>query len=165
MVARKRSLARQGAAEGDAYAVPLPAGGYATAVVARVSPTSGVALGYFFGPRTPGVPEVNSLEGLRPEMAVLVKKFGDLGILEGSWPRIGRVPAWDRRRWPLPAFTRRSPLDQRIWRVEYADDDPNSTPRESVVTEEEARGLPDDALSGGGAIARILDVRVGGVKT
>lgn len=139
--------------------MPLPAGGYATAVVARVAP-SGVALGYFFGPRTPTVPDAGSLEGLRAQLAVLIGKFGDLGILEGTWQRIGRMPGWERRKWPMPAFKRKSPLDQRLWRVEYADDDPNSTPRESLITEQQARSLPDDGLYGDVAIARVLDLRL-----
>ncbi len=150
----------RGAAEGGAYAIPLPSGGYATVVVARVAPAGGIALGYFFGPRAPNVPEVGSLDGLRADVATRVAKFGDMGIVEGKWPRIGRVPGWDRRKWPTPKFKRRSPIDGRVWRVEYHDDDPNSTPREVPIDEVSAAALPDDALHGDVAIERVLDLEI-----
>ncbi|MGH2377209.1 MAG: immunity 26/phosphotriesterase HocA family protein [Candidatus Limnocylindria bacterium] len=150
----------RGAVEGDAYAVPLPGGGYATVVVARVAPKSGVTLGYFFGPRAPTVPDVGSLEGLRPHMATLTSKFGDLGIVQGTWPRIGRVPDWDRRQWPMPLFKRREPIGGRLWRVEYDADNPNSTPRESPIGEAEAAALPEDGLHGDVAVVRVLDLRM-----
>ncbi len=150
----------RGAVEGEAYGVPLPSGGYATVVVARVAPKSGVTLGYFFGPRAPSVADIGSLEGLSPHMATWIRKFGDLGIVEGTWPRIGRMPGWNRRKWPMPAFKRGSPLDQRLWRVEYDDDNPNSTPRETPIGEAEAAGLPDDGLSGDVAVVRVLDLRI-----
>lgn len=145
----------RGAVEGDAYGVPLPSGGFATVVVARVAPKGGVTLGYFFGPRAPGVPDIESLTGLRAEMASRISKFGDLGIVEGKWPRIGRMPGWDRRKWPMPAFKLRGVLDGRSWRVEYDADNPNSIPRESPIGEAEAAGLPDDGLFGDVAVARV----------
>lgn len=154
------SRQQRGAVEGDAYGVPLPSGGYATVVVARVAPKGGVTLGYFFGPRAPSVPDIGSLDGLRPDVATLVHQFGDLGIVDGSWPRIGRIPRWDRRTWPMPAFKRREPLSGRLWRVEYGDDDPNSNPRESPIGETEAALLPDDGLYGSVAAARVLDLRI-----
>jgi hypothetical protein len=149
----------RGAVEGDAYGVPLPSGGFATVVVARVAPKGGVTLGYFFGPRSPTVPDVGSLEGLRREGATLILQFGDLGIVEGTWRRIGRIPDWDRRKWPMPPFKRRGELDGRSWRVQY-DDNPNSIPRESPIGDAEAAGLPQDGLYGADAAARVLDLRI-----
>lgn len=153
----------RGAVEGDAYGVPLPSGGFATVVVARVAPKGGVTLGYFFGPRAPSVPDIGSLEGLQRNGATLILQFGDLGIVEGTWPRIGRMPGWDRRKWPMPPFKRRGVLDDRLWRVEYDDNNPNSTPRESPIGEAEAAALPDDGLYGAVAVARVLDLRIGDV--
>lgn len=150
----------RGAVEGDAYGVPLPSGGFATVVFARVAPKGGVTLGYFFGPRAPTVPDLGSLKGLQAKGAALIHQFGDLGIVEGTWPRIGRMPGWDRRKWPMPPFKRRGVLDGRLWRVQYDDNNPNSIPRESPIGEAEAAGLPEDGLYGDLAAARVLDLRL-----
>ena len=94
--------------EGDWFAVPLIDGGFAVGLIARANP-SGVLLGYFFGPQRSEVPAVEGIAGLRPGDAVLVRKFGHLGIVQGKWPLLGRLDGWDRRECqPRCSFATRS---------------------------------------------------------
>jgi hypothetical protein len=142
--------------EGDCFAVPLPDGGYALALVARAAPTGGVLFGYFFGPRFPTIPREIQLKGLAAEQAILKARFGDLGIFRGDWPKLGTIPAWRRDLWPMPSFHRRVPLGGEIYRVTYRDENPNSRPLERLMSEGEAGGLPEDSLFGSQAIERVL---------
>jgi hypothetical protein len=141
--------------EGTWFAVPLRAGGYAVGLVARKSP-EGVLLGYFFGPRRDLVPSLSDLETLRPEETVLIRLFGDLGLLEGEWPIIGQSPTWDRRSWPLPQFGRIEEFTGRALRVEYDEENLARTVRETPATREEVEGLPLDGMSGYGALEKRL---------
>lgn len=133
--------------EGDVFAVPLDEGGYAVGVAARTN-REGVVLGYFFGRRFAEPPKVDDLTELRSEDAVLLKAFGDLGLVQGSWPVLGQMPGWRREAWPAPAFGRTEPLTGRLLRVEYRDDDPNSPPREVEVSRPEFETLPEEGLAG-----------------
>ena len=76
------------------------------------------------------------------------RRLMDLGLIRGNWPVIGQLPAWERHRWPMPAFGRREELTGRCWRVEYDDDDLNSRPRETLVAREECDRLPEDGAAG-----------------
>ena len=154
MPRKKSSSVKYG--EGDCLAVPLPGGGFAVGLVARVAPGGAVAFGYFFGPRLHGSPEGLDINRLRPEDAVLLCRFGDLGIIEGSWRSLGRLLEWRRREWPMPAFHRLVPLDNRILRVVYRDENPNSMPKEERISEQEAANLPRDGLLGSEAVERVL---------
>jgi hypothetical protein len=142
--------------EGDCFAVPLPDGGYALALVARAAPKGRVLFGYFFGPRFPTIPDETQLKGLAAKQAILKARFGDLGIFRGDWPKLGAIPAWRPDLWPMPSFHRRVPLGGDIYRVTYRDENPNSRPLEKLISEGEARGLPEDSLFGSQAIERVL---------
>lgn len=135
--------------EGDVFAVPLRDGGYGVGVVAR-SKGKGPVLGYFFGPRYDDVPDLDEVARLEAVDNVLVQKFGDLGLIRGKWPVIGSLPEWRREGWPMPAFGRHEELTGRYLRVEYADEDPNSRPREVEISREEFEHLPEDGLAGFG---------------
>lgn len=91
--------------EGDWVAVPLRDGGYAVGLIARANP-KGALLGYFFGPRRSRIPRLHDVSGLRPGDAVLVRTFGHLGIVHGTWPLLGRLDGWERQDWPTPVFVR-----------------------------------------------------------
>ena len=80
--------------EGDWFAVPLRTDGFAVGVVARAG-TGGVLLGYFFGPRRQAQAGIDDVRHLRPEQAVLVGRFGHLGLTGGTWPLLGRAPCQD----------------------------------------------------------------------
>lgn len=145
--------------EGDWFAVPLRDNGFAVGLVARANP-GGVLLGYFFGPLRSEVPGLEDVAGLQPADAVLVGKFGHVGIVQGKWPLLGRLDGWDRRQWPTPVFVRYEELTGRSFRVYYDDDDPNKVLREEQVAPGEAEQAPKDGLMGAGfaetALSRLL---------
>lgn len=140
--------------EGDIFAVPLADGGYALGVVARMD-GKGSVLGYFFDERYDDLPEL-AKDSLSAVDNVLIQKFGDLGLIRGSWSVIGRIAPWRRHEWPMPAFGRHEELTGRFLRVEYDDDDPNSRPSETEVSPEELEHLPEDGLAGFGFIEKRL---------
>jgi hypothetical protein len=133
--------------------------GYAVGVIARVNPKAAL-LGYFFGPLRSQVPALDEVTDLKPGDAVLVAKFGHLGVVQGKWPLLGRVDGWDRREWPTPVFVRYEELTERSFRVFYDDDDPNRVLREEQVAPGEAEQAPKDGLMGAGfvedALSRLL---------
>lgn len=141
--------------EGTWFAVPLPGGAYVVGVVARMG-RRGVTLGYFFGPKRNAVPALDEVEELRPEQAILVKIFGDLGLIDASWPIIGWSAIWDRRRWPMPSFGRFDPATGHAFRVEYSEETLLDPVRETEIPFEQEERLPRWALSGAGAIELVL---------
>lgn len=132
-------------AEGDLFAVPLPVGGYGVGLAARVR--AAIVLGYFFARRRDHVPAPAEAA----DDVVWIHMFGDLGIHEGRWPVLGRLPDWNREDWPVPAFGHRQALTGRLLRRDYGEDI-DSLPRETRVTEEEFAGLPEDGLGGAGFV-------------
>jgi hypothetical protein len=141
--------------EGDWFAVPLPNGGFGVGVLARAN-RGGVLLGYFFGPRREAVPPPSDLSDLQPSRAVLIRKFGHLGLRSGKWPIVGRTTDWDREAWPVPTFVRHEELTGRTYEVIYDEDDPNRVVREEPSTPEATRALPRDGLAGPGFLERQL---------
>lgn len=134
--------------EGSVFLVPLEGGGYARGVVARAD-RRGAVLGYFFGPRLQSTDAV-PLDDLRPAGAVLVLRFGDLGLLKGEWPVFGTIASWDRSAWPMPDFVRRESLRDIAWRVRYSEKD---LCRVEIEERTELNStLPPDGLSGSGAV-------------
>jgi hypothetical protein len=141
--------------EGDWFAVPLRDRGYATGLIARANP-KGALLGYFFGPRRAQIPRLHDVSGLRPGDAMLVRKFGHLGIVHGTWPLLGRLDGWERQGWPTPVFVRYEELTGRSFHVYYDDDNPNKVLREKQVAPGEAEQAPKDGLMGAGFTEAIL---------
>lgn len=138
-------------AEGDVFAVPLRDGqGWARCVVARVAPRGAIVFGFFFGPKFEAAADA-SVNVPCQDDAVLVRRFGGLGIVNGEWKRIGSVESWQRERWGMPAFVKHDPLRPgRAYSVVYADDDP-SLFRSETPTDEDAAG-PSDGMAGYGFI-------------
>jgi hypothetical protein len=145
--------------EGDWFAVPLREGGFAIGVVARANP-KGVLLGYFFGPRRPETPELEDVANLKPEDAVLVRKFGYLGLIRGEWPILGQLDGWDRTEWPMPVSFRYEELTGRHFHVFYDADDPNKLLRETEIEPTAAEQEPKDGLLGAGAAEIVLTKRL-----
>lgn len=88
---------------------------------------------------------------------MLIQRFGDLGLIRGTWPVAGSLPEWRREDWPIPAFGGRDKLTSGYVRVEYVNDDPNSRPREVPISQEEFERLPDHALAGFGFTEKATD--------
>jgi hypothetical protein len=135
--------------EGSVFLVPLRKGGCARGVVARATHKGKVLLGYFFGPQLTSK-DLATLDDLKAPNAVLRLLFGDLGLINGEWPVIGRVLDWDRSRWPMPDFVRRDPLSKRAWLVRHSDTDPGITESEHPINFDS--DLPTESLSGYGAV-------------
>jgi hypothetical protein len=153
-------MARLPYEEGDWFAVPLPGGGHAVGLVARSSRRGKILLGYFFGPRRSGLPEVSELLALQPGDAVLVDRFGDLSLTRREWPILGSAPEWERSRWPMPLFGDVDELIDIGWRVEYPNEDPAARSLRTRVPRAEASTLPEDRLMGAAAVAITLDMRL-----
>jgi hypothetical protein len=144
-------------AEGDWFAVPLRGGGFGVGLAARAQPKQhGVVLGYFFGPVFAEPPSITELVGLTAATATLVQKFGDLRLIDGTWPVIGRVDRWERDHWPMPPFQRYEELTGRTMRVICDDDDANVVVSELQVSADEDEGLPSDGMLGAGAVEIVL---------
>lgn len=141
--------------EGDWFTVPLRTGGFGLGVVARASP-SGILLGYFFGPRNQAQPTRDSYAGLTPKDAVLVARFGDLGLKQGEWLVIGGDADWDREKWPVPVFRRSEQLSGRTYQVFYDDSDPGLLIREEQISADSPTTGPSDSLFGAGAVEKAL---------
>jgi hypothetical protein len=141
--------------EGDWFAVPLGDGGYATGLVARENP-EGVLLGYFSGPRRSQLPTLADIMTLEPNSAVLVGKFGHLGLKQGKWPILGRLDSWNRLHWPMPVFVRYEELTGRSFSVVYDDDDPTRLLREEQRRPGVAEHGPKDGLMGAGFVEKVL---------
>jgi len=136
--------------EGSVFAVPLQPSGFAVGVLARVS-GKGRAFGYFFGPRVPRFRDVK-IDELRPEIAAMVCKFGDYGLVNQKWPVIGQVPNWMKARWELPRFTREHDHADKSYLVEY-DDCLNAISERIVPRDSDClKGLPYDSQLGSGIV-------------
>lgn len=141
--------------EGDWFGVPLREGGFALGVVARMD-GRGAVVGYFFGPPVEELPDVHDLDRRRPRDALTIRQFGDLRLLKGQWPVIGKSRGWSRDLWPLPAFGRVDELGGRAWRVEYSDDDLNRPASETPIPLDEAEALPRNGILGAAAVEMVL---------
>lgn len=135
---------------GDWLAIPLRDGGFGTGLVVIVD-RSEIILGYFFGPRYATMPSLGMMSEKRPEDAVLVAICGALGIIQGKWKLLGKLPEWSPPAWPIPDFGRVDGISEHGYRVHYGKDlaEPDSERR---VSAEEAKGLPEDGLFGAGAV-------------
>jgi len=147
MVRKKKKLPYR---EGTWFAVPLRQGGYAIGVAARIDGTGGM-FGYFFGPKCEKVPILEEACKHCKEDAVLLTRFGDLGLIEGDWPIIGDCDEWDRGVWPMPPFVRIDEVAGKAWISHYSEDNLDFIQEKpcdpSLVSE-----YPYDRLSGSGAV-------------
>jgi hypothetical protein len=113
-----------------------------------------VLFGYFLAPA-----DGDQDDGLHPEHAVCISRFGDLGILRGRWPLLGQVE--DVGAYPVPQFVARPSLGGEFV-VAYRDDDVGVVLSRTPVRAG-TDGLPEDGLAGFGYVeqrlARLLSER------
>lgn len=145
MVRRKKLLYQ----EGTSFAVPLRSGGYARGVIARANGEGG-AFGYFFGPKI-GSPEEATTEDMKPERAILVGMFGDLGLVKGKWPILGKLDGWKRSDWSMPPLIRISDNSIEAW-LSYYDENTFAFLREEEVDPSLCDRYPYDRDMGYGAV-------------
>ena len=155
----RRGIASSTYAEGTWFAVPLPqTSRFAVGIAARLN-GKGKVVGYFFGPDREQVPSLAEVCELKAQQAILVMQFGDLGLIEGTWPILGTCGDWKREEWPLPVFSRIDKIENVAWTVTYSDDT-LALVREDRVDPARAAHHPDDGLAGADAVglqlARIL---------
>ena len=136
--------------EGSVFAMPLRNAGFARGVVARAPRRGKILLGYFFGPRLETSEEA-MFDDLHPNLAMARIRFGDLGLFEGRWLIIGKVPNWNRADWPIPDFVRRDPISKKAWLVRYVNDDPLRSVSELLSNYDDMQLLDSDGLFGSGA--------------
>jgi hypothetical protein len=86
--------------------VPLRDGRWGAGMIAR-GRKNGILLGYFYGPWN-SCPSLDDVTGLSPQDALLVRRFGSMGIRDGEWPIIGKQPRWKPEEWPQPEFFRQN---------------------------------------------------------
>ena len=91
--------------KGTWFLVPLRTEGYARGLVARMDGKGG-AFGYFFGPAIDDPSDVGVPLDVKPDDAVLVGRFGDLGLMNGTWPVLGESDSWKEANWKMPPFVR-----------------------------------------------------------
>jgi hypothetical protein len=141
--------------EGQWFAVPLRKGGYALGIIVRGSYKTKGGLGYFFGPSYSEVPNDEATWRKIPEEAILITRFGDLGIIDGRWPLIRSSRPFSRGEWPIPKFgSKVSLLPNKGLIREYDHNDRGEWKliREIPVDLKDIAGLPEDVSMGGGAV-------------
>jgi Immunity protein 26 len=136
---------------GDWFSVPLRSSGFGIGIIARQG-ENGILFGYFFGPKSDQLPTFGQTMGLKPNKAILLARFGDLGLKQGQWSLIGRSPTWDASDWPMPSFVRRDIISGKLSLVTYDESNLVSEIRLEQVTRERCKEMPADGLYGYGAI-------------
>jgi hypothetical protein len=142
--------------EGQWFAVPLRNGGFALGIIVRGNFKTKGVLGYFFGPKYEEIPTGEETISKNKDNALLIGRFGDLGIIEGEWSLIQNGKPFNREEWPVPLFHRVLPFPEgKAVIVEYRQDysGSESPMKETVVPlTDEVTELPDAGLYGSGAV-------------
>ncbi|WP_437491795.1 Imm26 family immunity protein [Sorangium sp. So ce1014] len=134
----------------------MPSGGYGTGFVARAN-GMGEVFGYFFGPRRSTIFSDDATRTLRPEDAVMMRLFGDLGLIRREWPIIGTDSELDISRWKMPGFVYRDDTTGKTWIRYYDERRLGLFVREEPCDPAMEKSLPMDGLSGQVALEVHLD--------
>ncbi|MER9880306.1 Imm26 family immunity protein [Mesorhizobium sp. M0118] len=140
--------------EGTLFAIPLRSGGYGLGLVAHMAPMGKIILAYLFGPMRLELPKADELNDLSPDNAVRCLRCGDLGLINGTWPIIGKMKSWAEDKWPMPTFVHKESLSNRILIRKYSESDPSKL--ESQTSVASAGDLEQDGLHGYQAVELIL---------
>jgi hypothetical protein len=148
--------------EGQWFAIPLRNGGYALGIIVRGSYKTKGGLGYFFGPKFQTIPDDKDTLDKQPEDAVLITQFGDMGLVNGSWPLIHSSRQFLKDEWPIPKFGIKLPnLPGKGFVREYVQNVIGELilKKETLVDQLSIINLPVDRISGGGAVEiRLTDL-------
>lgn len=141
--------------DGDLVAVPLrDNAGFAVGLISAHDGRGG-AIGHFFNRKFDRLPSMDEVGAPGAPDVLRVMRFGDLGLINGDWAVLGQHPNWRPRDWPMPDFGRREPSGN-AYRVIYSAADLRGPEREELIGDDECDSLPRDALSGSGAVERVL---------
>ena len=146
---------KTGCREGDLLSIPLRSHGFALGLVAATG-EGGIALGYFFPLINRKTPTPDAITGLKPEDAVLVAIFGDLGLIKGEWKIIGHLKGYCSDSWPIPPFVRWDIASQEPSRIIYAKSNLLTELRIEPCSRKEANEIHRDGLFGYGAVELTL---------
>lgn len=136
--------------EGSCIIIPLRTGGYARCIVARIDGKGGI-FGYFFGPKYHSYDDIEDFSNLRYQDAILAGRFGDNGLINGTWKIIDELKNWNSSEWPMPAFIRVDEIDNRAW-LSYYNENDFSFIREEEVSPTIKDKYPYDRDMGYGAV-------------
>lgn len=142
---------------GDVVAVPLRDDSSFGLVLIVGHDGVGAAIGYLFDSIHPDQPtDVTQLTGIGPENVLRASRFGDLGLMNGTWLVVGQHPSWQEQEWPLLEFGGRRWAGKYAFTAVYEPEDVSRKNREEPITEDEYELLPRDAFSGSGAVEIVL---------
>ncbi|MBT3785708.1 hypothetical protein HOF92_12085 [bacterium] len=134
---------------GDCFLIPLREGGFARGIIARMN-NKGSVFGYFFGPQLSQEKEF-CLDGIEPSKAILIGKFGDLGLLKKEWKIKLNLAGFDLSQWPMPQFFRKDLVSEKAWLSKY-DEESFKFLSETPTTKENEHYFPYDRDMGYGAV-------------
>lgn len=138
--------------EGDCFSVPLRSGGFARGIISRMD-GKGIVFGSFFGPLIENENDLAVDTNLQSGMEILKGQFGDPGMLENEWKRIGHVENWSRDSWPLPQFLRWENGDKKGILCTYDENSLLSISEDVVVISDiDVIDYPPDGLMGYGFV-------------
>lgn len=141
--------------EGQWFAVPLLKDGYAIGIIVRGSYKTKGGLGYFFGPKYENIPADEATWEKKPGEAILIARFGDLGIINGRWPLIESTRPFSKEEWSIPKFGLEvSLLPGKGFIREYGQNDTGELIliKEEPVDAKDIVDLPEDSSMGDGAV-------------
>ena len=125
-------------------------------------------LGYFFRIELyDNAPDKAALI-LEPEQAVWIGIFGDLHILRGKWPLVGKLKGFTREAWPMPLFARHSETFKTNHICIYDENDVSkgleTWPADQVPSYIDTSFVVEDGLAGAGYVEdylmKILGLRI-----
>jgi len=96
---------------------------------------------------------------LDPDKEIFGGRFRDLGLINGEWRILGKVPNWIGSRWPIPELVRRHARGPgRHMFARYSDVDPQRVEAQCPIDDDP--GLATTAMYGYGAIEVELTKRL-----
>lgn len=132
---------------GSVFVIPLNDARSALGIVARMD-GRGIILGYFFDGEASGVCSLDAIRDKKPENAILIGRFGDLGLLTGQWEILGKHPEWRREEWPVPRFVRTDCLTGERRLISYSEDTLDEYREEKIRGERDTCQYPEDGVFG-----------------
>ena len=134
--------------EGDIFAVPLRSGSFGIGILTTISNTRTGAVGYFYEPAYAKLPTLESIPRLIPSKAIDICHFGDLGIVKGEWPILGKQEPFLNKEWEVTKFWHHDSISNRYSIRVYEPPDYVYWVSEYEVSEVEIGAIPKDGLYG-----------------
>ena len=152
---------------GDLFIVQQGDRRIAIGLIARGGKTAG-KVGYFFRIEFyDNAPDKTALT-LEPEQAIWIGKFGDLHILRGKWPLVGKLKDFTREAWPMPVFARHSETFNTNHICTYDENDVSkgleTWPSDQVPSYIDTSFVVEDGMAGAGYVEDYL-MKILGLRT